>query len=66
MCYNIIEVKERMAVRMDKKEMLNNVVRTYGMENEMTILFFRLAEDEEIEIEMLRKMYYLIMSIKYV
>ena len=51
---------------MDKKEMLNNVVRTYGMENEMTILFFKLAEDEEVGFEMLKKMYYLIMSIKYV
>ena len=51
---------------MDKQEMINGVVRTYGMENEMTILFFRLAEDEEVEFEMLRKMYYLIMSIKYV
>ena len=51
---------------MERQKMINNVVRTYGMENEMTILFFRLAEDEEIEIEMLRKMYYLIMSIKYV
>ena len=51
---------------MNKQEMINNVVRSCGMENEMTILFFRMAEDEEVEIEMLRKIYYLIMSIKYV
>ena len=50
---------------MNKQEMINNVVRTYGMENEMTNLFFRLAEDEEVKFEMLEKMYYHIMSIKY-
>ena len=50
---------------MDKKEMLNNVVRTYGMENEMTILFFRLAENEEVKFEMLEKMYYHIMKVRY-
>jgi hypothetical protein len=64
-CYNIIEVKERMAGRMNKQRMIDNVVRTCGMENEMTILFFRMAEDEEIEFEMLEKMYYHIMSMKY-
>ena len=50
---------------MDKQRMIDNVVRTYGMENEMTILFFRLAEDEEVEIEMLEKTYYHVMSMKY-
>ena len=50
---------------MDKQRMIDNVVRTCGMENEMTILFFRMAEDEEVEFEMLEKMYYHIMSMRY-
>ena len=50
---------------MDKQRMIDNVVRTCGMENEMTILFSRMAEDEEVEIEMLEHMYYHIMIMKY-
>jgi hypothetical protein len=64
-CYNISEVKERKADTMDKQRMIDNVVRSCGMENEMTILFFRMAEDEEVEFETLEKMYYHIMSMKY-
>ena len=50
---------------MNKQRMIDNVVRSCGMENERTILFFRMAEDEEIEFETLEKMYYHIMSMKY-
>lgn len=49
----IIEIKEREENKMTRKEMMDEVIKTRGMEDEKTIWFCELCEDSSLKDETL-------------